>query len=220
MSRAVTIRSIQHYLYCPRRYGLLEINRDWQENALVANGDLVHERVHSGEHEYSDKNGFCRSNVELYNDELDIYGKADCVEFERSGSAEYSPLLGGRYAVRLIEYKPSKPKSALAERSDAIQCFAQKVCADSIFGVSCEGFMYYADVRRRVRLPFDTQYGEYYALLTDLLSQMRSVLESGTIPPRAKGQSCSGCSIESVCLPKTGEYSVRDEILKIAWEDV
>lgn len=220
MTAPVTIRSIQHYLYCPRRYGLLEINRDWQENALVVNGDLIHQRVHSGEHEYSDKNGFCRSDVELYNDELDIVGRADCVEFERSETAEYSPRLGGRFIVRLVEYKPTKPKSALAERADAIQCFAQKVCADSIFGVSCEGYMYYADVRKRVRLPFDTEYEEYRSLLERLLKEMREITAGGVIPPRPKGQKCSGCSMEELCFPKSVGYSVREEIRKTAGEEL
>ena len=47
---AIQIRSIQHYLYCPRRFALLEIDRDWQENAFVAKADLLHEHVHDGSH--------------------------------------------------------------------------------------------------------------------------------------------------------------------------
>ena len=27
----ITIRSIQHYLYCPHRWGLLEIDKAWAE---------------------------------------------------------------------------------------------------------------------------------------------------------------------------------------------
>lgn len=219
MIQPITIRSIQHYLYCPRRYGLLEINRDWQENALVVKGNLVHERVHSGEHSYSDKNGFCRSNVDLYNDELEIYGTADCIEFEKSDKADYSPLLGGRYIIRVIEYKPSKPKSAHAEQADMIQCFAQKVCADSIFGVGCECLLYYSDTRRRVKLPFDTEYDKYYSMLTELLGKMREVLDSGVIPAKKKGQSCGGCSIDGVCMPNAAKYSVREEIRRIAEEE-
>ena len=38
MSEDVTIniRDIQHYMYCPRRFALLEVNDDWAENALSA----------------------------------------------------------------------------------------------------------------------------------------------------------------------------------------
>lgn len=212
MSSTIAIRSIQHYLYCPRRFGLLEINCDWRENALVVNGNLVHERVHSGEHSFSDSKGFCRSDIELYNDELDIHGKADCIEFEKSQKAEYSEKLGGRYKVTIVEYKPTRPKAEIASEADAIQTFAQKVCADEIFGVDCEGAMYYADVRRRVKLPFDTEYDKYYGELLRLLKEMRQVLESGIIPQKAKGQNCSGCSLAEICMPEKRVYSVRDEI--------
>lgn len=208
----IAIRSIQHYMYCPRRFGLLQINCDWKENAFVVNGNLVHERVHSGEHSFSDSKGFCRSNIELYNDELDIHGKADCIEFEKSSTAEYSKILGGRYRVTIIEYKPTRPKAEIANEADAIQVFAQKICADEIFGVNCEGALYYADIRRRVRLPFDTEYDRYYAVLTRLLREMRETEESGIIPQRVKGQKCSGCSLADVCMPGQRKYSVRDEI--------
>ena len=51
MSEDVTIniRDIQHYMYCPRRFALLEVNDDWAENAFVVKANLLHENVHSGE---------------------------------------------------------------------------------------------------------------------------------------------------------------------------
>lgn len=201
-------------MYCPRRFGLLEINDDWQENALVVKGNLVHERVHSGEHSFSSRLVRAESAVQLFNDELEIFGVADCIEFRPNGKAEYSPRLGGRYDITIVEYKPTRPKSNEISETDAIQVFAQKLCADNIYGVSCEGTLYYADVKRRVKLPFDEEYDRYLALLKRLLSQMRAVLDSGVIPDRKAKQICSGCSLESVCMPKCPRYSVRKEIAK------
>lgn len=40
---SINIRDIQHYMYCPRRYALLEINRDWSENAYVIKANILHE---------------------------------------------------------------------------------------------------------------------------------------------------------------------------------
>lgn len=214
MTEQISIRDIQHYLYCPRRFGLLKINDDWQENAAVIKANLLHSRVHSGEHGYSSAKGRCESSVWLYNDELGIYGAADCIEYEKDKSAPLSPFLNDRYTVRVVEYKPTKPKNDEISEPDAIQVFAQKICADSIFGVSCEGILYYCDVRRRVRLPFDKEYDRYYSLLTRLLDEMRALLDSGTIPQRTADQKCSGCSLESVCMPKLRKYSVRDEVEK------
>ena len=42
----ITIRSIQHYLYCPHRWGLLEIDKAWAENIFVTKANLMHKRVH------------------------------------------------------------------------------------------------------------------------------------------------------------------------------
>ena len=42
----ITIRSIQHYLYCPHRWGLLEIDKAWEENIFVTKANLMHKRVH------------------------------------------------------------------------------------------------------------------------------------------------------------------------------
>lgn len=214
MTIPVNIRAIQHYMYCPRRFGLLEINKDWQENALVVKGNLIHDRVHSGEHSFSSKTVRAESSVQLYNDELDIFGVADCVEFRSDKSADFSEKLGGNYKISLVEYKPTRPKNGNISCTDAIQVFAQKLCADSIFGVKCEGVLYYADVKRRVILPFDEEYDNYYGELTRLLSQMREILESGVIPLRPVKQNCSGCSLEGVCMPKNPSYFVKKEILK------
>ena len=213
--QSVNIRAIQHYMYCPRRFGLLEINKDWRENALVVNGNIVHERVHSGEHSFSSKAVRAESAVQLYHDELEIFGVADCIEFRPSSRAEYSAAAGGRYDITIVEYKPTRPKSDEISETDAIQVFAQKLCADSIYGVSCKGALYYSDIKRRVILPFDEEYDRYYALLKRLLSEMRCVLDSGVIPNRTAGQKCSGCSLESVCMPKRQQYSVRGEIMNL-----
>ena len=214
MTQSVNIRAIQHYLYCPRRFGLLELNDDWQENALVVKGNLVHERVHSGEHSFSSKTVRAESSVQLFNDELEIFGVADCIEFRKSSSAEYSQKLGDRYNVTLVEYKPTRPKNGEISEPDAIQVFAQKLCADSIYGVNCEGVLFYSDVKRRVKLPFDEEYDRYYSLLIKLLAEMRAVLDSESIPDRPAKQRCSGCSLENVCMPKCPSYSVQKEIMK------
>ncbi len=37
--KPVSLRMIQHYMYCPRRFALLELNQDWAENAAVVNAN-------------------------------------------------------------------------------------------------------------------------------------------------------------------------------------
>ena len=87
MSEDVTIniRDIQHYMYCPRRFALLEVNDDWAENAFVVKANLLHENVHSGERNFENKHKIVRSDVSVYNDDpkYNIFGVVDCIEFVR-----------------------------------------------------------------------------------------------------------------------------------------
>ena len=219
-NRTISIREIQHYLYCPRRFALLALNCDWAENASVVRADLMHSHVHDGSHRFSDKNKTVRSDVYVYHDapEYDLVGKLDCVEFLNDENGVQIPLLNGTYRVRIVEYKPKQPKDAVFHETDAIQVFAQKLCADYVWGIDSEAYLYYDDVRKRVRLPFDTEYEKYDALLHSLLAEMRKILASHEIPPRRKGQHCSGCSIADQCFPKSPKKSVRERILASAKE--
>lgn len=175
----MNIRMIQHYMYCPRRYALLEINRDWLENAFVVKADIMHEHVHDGSHNFSDSKKVVRSAVEVYNDlpEYDLYGITDCVEFVRDKNGVVINGLSGTYKVQIVEYKPKAPKEAAFRETDAIQVFAQKVCADFIWKCSSEAFLYYADTRKRVALPFDEAYETYDAMLKKYIGEMNDILE-------------------------------------------
>lgn len=219
---SINIRSIQHFMYCQRRWGLLEINRDWSENAFVVKTNILHENVHDGTHSFSEKNKTVRSSVSVYNDkeEYDLNGIADCVEFIKDKNGVEINGLNGLYSVKLIEYKPTAPTVGEFNETDAIQVFAQKLCADFVWGCNCECFIYYSDKRKRVRLPFDTEFEKYDKTLKALLSEMREYISENSIPERVKGQKCSGCSLKDICLPKSAEYSVRKEIEKLGREEI
>ena len=152
--KPVSLRMIQHYMYCPRRFALLELNQDWAENAAVVNANILHETVHS--------------------------------------EAFYP--------------------------SDAIQVYAQKLCADSVWNCDCEAYIYYSSTRKRVKLPFDTEGDYYHSLLLQYLSEMKKISETHSIPPCRKGQVCSNCSLYNDCFPKAPAQSVRGMIDKM-WEE-
>ncbi len=209
---SINIRSIQHYMYCPRRFGLLEINGDWAENAFVAKANIMHEHVHDGSHEFSSKSKRVLSAVAVYNDDLDIYGITDCIEFEACPDGD--KIEGRCCRVKIVEYKPTSPKNGEIRETDAIQVFAQKICVDYIWNCNSEGYIYYADTRKRVKLPFETQYERYYEHLTRLLAQMNKCIESDSIPMKQAGQNCSGCSLKDVCMPKIRKYSVKKLIFE------
>ncbi len=185
MMETVSIRSLQHYLYCPHRWGLLEIDRAWTENYFVVKANTVHERVHSGE-SFSVRGRKRYTNVDIWDDELGLVGKLDCLEKSSTG-------------LCIVEYKPTKPKTGTIRHDDAMQLYAQKLCTDRLLKADCTAEIYYADVRKRFEVTFDASF--YRELLT-MLSEMRSYIAEGRIPDIRKGQKCSGCSMKDMCMPQ------------------
>ena len=84
-SQEITIRSIQHYMYCPHRWGLIEINKSWGENIFVTKANLLHDRVHDPEKSYTGRGKKVYTSVPVYNDDeqYNLYGVTDCIELKR-----------------------------------------------------------------------------------------------------------------------------------------
>lgn len=199
--QTINIRTIQHFLHCPHQWGLGNIEQVWQENYSVVKANILHEKVHSGEHEFSNQQKSVFSDVPIYNDNLEIYGVADCLEFPKNGES-----------VRIIEYKPTSPKDGEPRESDVMQVFVQKICVDYVFHCNSEGYLYFADTRKRIKLPLFDRFGELYQTLVATLAEMRQYLDLQIVPPINKGQKCNGCSFIDVCLPKTRPWNTQKEI--------
>lgn len=200
--REISIRSIQHFLYCPHRWGLIEIDRAWEENFFVTKANQVHNRVHDSKQRYTSKNRKIYTSVPVYNDlaEYNLYGVTDCIE-----------KIGDDYCI--VEYKPTKPKERTYNLDDLMQIFAQKICVDYVFSCDCTAEIYYADVKRRFPLPLRENYLEYDKLLKETLNKMREYLIKGEIPEIQKNQKCNGCSMKDLCMPQLKKMpKVRNQI--------
>ena len=108
---SIAIRSIQHYLYCPHRWGLMYIGDVWAENYFVTKANLLHARVHDPDKHYVRKNVKVFTGIEVYNDkpEFDIHGVVDCLELRKDGHGV--PVSGedGSFGCTIVEYKPTQP---------------------------------------------------------------------------------------------------------------
>lgn len=219
----IAIRSIQHYLYCPHRWGLLEIDRAWAENFYVTRANLMHERVHDPAKSYMARGRKVFTSVPVYHDRepYNLYGVVDCLEM--SPDKEGITINGSdeRYRLCIVEYKPTKPKEKGYREDDLMQVFAQKICVDFVFGGDCEGVIYYADVKKRIRLPLRENYDIFDGRLRALLNEMRDQLADGRIPPIRKDQKCSGCSMKDLCMPSIKVIkNIRAEIEKIGSAEI
>ena len=219
----IAIRSIQHYLYCPHRWGLMEIDKAWAENAFVTKANLMHNRVHDPERNYISRGKKVYTSVPVYNDldEYNLYGVVDCLEMTEDKNGITIDGSKEKYNICIVEYKPTRPKNEEYHEEDLMQVFAQKVCVDYVFGCDCEAILYYADVKKRIKLPLKEQFNAYDEQLVRILKEMRMYFAQGVIPSIRKGQKCSGCSMKDLCMPSV-KY-VRDfesELRKIQEAEV
>lgn len=206
----IQIRSIQHYMYCPHRWGLIEIGDVWAENAFVTKANLIHERVHGEKNNYINKGKKVYTAVNVYNDEYGIYGVTDCIEINENRKDEYS----------IVEYKPTKPKNKDYNEEDAMQLFAQKLCVDNVFNTNSKTVLYYADVKQRINVDFSNNYKMYDEKLKSILYEIRNSLEYGIIPKINKSQKCNGCSFKDLCIPKMKHLSKIEKQIRNAMEEI
>ncbi len=207
ISEQIPIRSIQHWLYCPHRWGLMEVDCAWAENYFVTKSNIMHENVHSDK-VYSSKAKRSYTAIKVYNDlpKYGIYGVTDCLE-----------IADGRYII--VEYKPTQPKNEQFYHEDMMQVFTQKACVDYMFGCNSEGYLYYADTRKRVKLPLEENFVAYQNELLSILVEIRYNIRNGIIPPIRNGQKCNGCSMKDLCMPNQKKHEgLRQSISKLLEE--
>ena len=200
---SISIRNLQHYMYCPHRWGLINIDCSWAENVYVTKGNLLHKRVHDPGRAYLSRQKRVMTSVPVYHDELGLYGVTDCIELTQSSNGITVEGFKGPCQLTIVEYKPRAPKNKAFNEDDAIQVYAQKLCVDNIFHCNSEGVLYYADQKRRQPLPLEENSAIYQERLEAILKDIRRWTLEGKIPPIPPKQKCRGCSFNDVCLPKT-----------------
>ena len=183
------ISALQHYLYCPRQYALAYIELHWDENRFTAEGKVMHERVDTpGKRFAADVK--LEYAVPLRSGELGLIGRADVVEYHRSGEA---------WLPYPVEYKRGEPKE---NRCDEVQLCAQAVCLEEM--MSCpipEGALFYGQTQHRVKVIFDA---ELRRLTADTAAALHRLAETGEIPPPVyERRKCDRCSLVDYCLPRT-----------------
>ncbi len=197
---SIELRSIQQYLYCPHRWGLMENDCAWAENVFVCRGNLAHARVEEGTSTLF-RGARQERSVHVYNDEWGLFGVADCIEFKRENNPKNCVTLGkyeGHYSVHIVEYKVTAPKDGGYRREDAMQLLGQKICVDGLFGCDANTYFFYSDTHRREYVVFENR---DYEFLRFVLDEMREFRQSGIIPPIKERQYCGGCSLKDICLP-------------------
>lgn len=188
----IPISALQHFVYCPRQCALIHTEQQWADNALTAEGRLLHERVDGGRATRRGKVTTSRS-VAIRSTRLGLSGIADVVEI-RDGRTPYP-----------VEYKRGRPKT---HRADEVQLCAQAVCLEEMLGVDlAEGALYYGKNRRRQVVVFDM---ELRRLTERIADRTHALLRSRRTPPAEYNRrKCGRCSLQDICRPQQGQ-AARD----------
>lgn len=193
----IGIREFQHYLYCPRQWGLIQINQSWAENYYVTKANLIHNKVHTTGETIKKSKQIIYS-LPVYWDKYDIYGVLDCAEIEDNN-------------FTIIEYKPKQNKEPSV--ADKLQLYIQKLCINHIFSdYSIESYFYYDNTKKRIKIDFTNEEEKYWNIFTETREQIIEYKLDGTIPIIAPNQNCNGCSLKDICFPKIKIININNRI--------
>ncbi len=188
-SEIIYLSRLQHYLFCPRQFALIELENIWSENQFTAEGQVLHQRVNQADLE---KRKDIRTvwALRLSHVELGIEGVADVVEYHKQVDGSETPFP--------IEYKRGKPKT---HRADEVQLCAQALCLEDMHGVTVpQGALFYGEVRRRHAVIFDTELRD---LTRNTILACRAIVQTQCTPSADyQSKKCNACSLIDLCHPK------------------
>ncbi len=184
----VPLSALQHYLYCPRQCALIHVEQVWAENRATAEGQVLHEKAHSGTHETRPGVRLARG-LPVASTEHGLTGICDVVELHGDGK------------IVPVEYKRGRPK---AHRADEVQLCGQAICLEASFnrpqGSIDRGYLFYGKQRRRTEVVFDA---ELRRLTLATAARTRAMIAACQTPPADYSpRLCDRCSLIELCQPK------------------
>lgn len=216
------LSGIQHFLFCRRQWALIHIEQQWRENALTAEGRIMHKRADDPFFTETRNGVVAARSVPVASYRLGLSGVCDVVEFlpsplrpspsgrgdggegQGKGSAGVKlPNREGFYFPVPIEYKRGKPKR---EPVDEAQLCAQAMCLEEMLSTSVpRGYLYYGQTRHREEIEFTPQ---LRTLVEEMSAEMHNYFSRGYTPKVKTHKGCRSCSLADVCLPVLQEKVV------------
>ena len=193
------ISSLQHYLFCPRQYALIHIEREWQENVLTAKGRLEHERVDQGYKEFR-RGRRQLSGLTIRSEKLRLQGKLDVLvlDLEDARAPDNLAIFGlkGMWRAYPVEFKHGEPKE---NDCDRVQLCAQALCLEEMCGLTIDtASLFYQKIRRREDVLLEENLRTKTA---QVAKELYALYSSGKTPPQVYTSKCRSCSLFEVCLP-------------------
>lgn len=207
----IQLSGIQHYVFCPRQWALIHIERLWDDNFLTAEGSLLHSNVDNPAMRETDSTGtLTLRGIRLASKTLGLSGTADAIELHPHEDApkDKAELIKSRmFDLIPVEYKRGHRKTSDCDR---IQVAAQAMIMEEMLGISVSrGAIFYWEERHREYFDIDTA---LRSAVIDAVSEMHRLSDKKILPESRKNSSCRACSLFNTCLPTLSGKSARKYI--------
>lgn len=203
----IQLSGIQHFIFCRRQWGLINIAQAWEENFLTAEGRLMHDRAHDPFIKEKRKDVIISRAMPIMSRRMGVTGECDVVEFTKADNGITLNGREGKFKVCPVEYKRGSPK---ANDSDRIQLAAQAMCLEEMLLCRIdEGALFYGETRRREHVEITD---ELRIRTEKAFREMHDDLRLGRIAAPEVHAHCAACSLKDVCMPKLARLSASDYI--------
>lgn len=192
----LALSGIQHFLFCRRQWALIHIEKQWKDNYLTIEGNILHEKVDDPFFTESRSGVIISRSVPIRSNNLSIIGVCDMVEFEPSPDGIPLPGREGLFQPMPVEYKRGRPKEG---NFDEAQLCAQAMCLEEMLSTTIYiGYLYYGKTRRRTAVSF-TQ--ELRQTVKQAATEMQQHYQRNYTPKVKPKKACKSCSMLEICLP-------------------
>ena len=197
------LSGIQHFLFCRRQWALIHVEQQWKENALTAEGRIMHQRADDPFFTETRNGVITARSVPIASYRLGLSGVCDVVEFTASPDGVKLPNKDGLYLAAPVEYKRGKEKR---DPCDEAQLCAQAICLEEMLSVTIpRGWLFYGEIRHRVEVELTA---ELRGLVREMSEEMHAYFSRGYTPRVKTSKACRSCSLADVCLPNLQEKSM------------
>jgi len=194
------LSSVSEYVHCPRRCGLKILEQAWGNNVFTAEGDIFHEKAHSGANESRGDLKILRS-LRLRSLRLGVTGIADVVELHRCTPSEGGvqvPCIDGTWLPFPVEYKRGASKDI---RCYEVQLCAQALCLEEMLAAHIpDGALFLGEKQHRTSVVFDDV---LRSETESVCLAVQKLFAAGVTPAADFNKRCSSCSLFEACLPQS-----------------
>lgn len=213
------LSGIQHYLFCPRQWALIDLEQEWADNKLTILGQILHSNVDNPF--YRQKNGdtITLRSVHIASRRLGLYGISDAVELLPSDTEENAithDRYPGFWKPYPVEYKRGHRKQ---NECDEVQLAAQVICLEEMYGIHIPyAALYYNEIKHRDVVSISDSLRQ---LTQQCADKMHEIFKSQQIPPANMQKFCKNCSLKDICMPEISEcMQVGNYLKRNLYEDI